>query len=994
MKVNKVSQINLVNVSNEYIKECSENNLKFLAKELAQNYCSISLPIKKMSQPFDDKILNVSKFTEHYSRNYRRLISKEINDGKITSEQQTSEIFEGYELTRELHNLKANNEDYFHKRTVVIIGAGATHNAFKSIPLGGQAVKKLFKSIELLKIDKTKKITFLDVFDLAVNEEDFDKTNKGVRELIDENDFLTEIVKRIKEERYKLRLYEENDSTKKYPVFEESLRLASEFITDDTLRKRIKELFKAKHGPTLFYNIIAHMLKHRIIDVVINFNFDELLDQCIEDHIGQGNYQTVINARDCEKLKNILKGDRIKEHERLMYPVYIKPHGTMSDKDSLRFTKNHYYEIPSEVLQLMDDLISSRLQNNKEGSREKNHEEPRKSINFISVGYEMESLEFNEILKNASLPKKSNFFWFFHHNEKEDKKNPDKPKFFARDQIDKYVRTFHEIFNNNEFYSKEEINENNIELFFIGHEFEIGKTNPLISSDNSPSLGKVFYGLFDEFSDFFNSPFKPVSLKKHLIEEALIGNTQFWKNACTSNEKVEGAYPQTYFESSQYFADRLVLESIMVTLKTLGKVDPYRFLLMNLGKYYEQYFNIKIKEEEKEKKDPKKRRKPIRLSEFLSIFPISDKYRKEGKKKVEEFRPFMVTEIDKEKHKDILEHFLGINSGKSKITKYVSKHFASNLNEIYKAEENRTILKSYLKSIFQSNLSNIKSKYLRTGYYMFDKFSSSDLLPTNLSIQYYYYKKLTEKFKSGKKRGQYKVNTLYLVAERGYYLKKFIEYCDVEERKDLVIYLIVANNHIFDSGGSKKWKWHNIESDESSVEDCEVLCKRKKGSKMFQDSGEEEEVSLEGRIRQKLFEDFKPKNQDDCKVGNPQYDKYLKNLNNKNLNILFLDTYGHNHHMTVFANIKVSEKDGQKTFELSKTRGHNLGIYYYQPGLSYEVNPIKVELYKNIDYLISKFCQYHTRASSYSDSQSEQLSLEYDYHNKEMSEKILDSKSN
>ena len=41
-----------------------------------------------------------------------------------------------------------------------------------------------------------------------------------------------------------------------------------------------------RYYPGLAYEILAHLMKHGFIDAIINFNFDEVLDQAIEDELG------------------------------------------------------------------------------------------------------------------------------------------------------------------------------------------------------------------------------------------------------------------------------------------------------------------------------------------------------------------------------------------------------------------------------------------------------------------------------------------------------------------------------------------------------------------------------------------------------------------------------------------------------------------------------------------------------------------------------------
>ena len=67
--------------------------------------------------------------------------------------------------------------------------------------------------------------------------------------------------------------------------FETKLLALSKF-DPITLVDELHKIFNRRYCPTITYEIISHLLKHRFVDAVINFNFDELLDQSIEDEIG------------------------------------------------------------------------------------------------------------------------------------------------------------------------------------------------------------------------------------------------------------------------------------------------------------------------------------------------------------------------------------------------------------------------------------------------------------------------------------------------------------------------------------------------------------------------------------------------------------------------------------------------------------------------------------------------------------------------------------
>jgi hypothetical protein len=108
------------------------------------------------------------------------------------------------------------------------------------------------------------------------------------------------------------------------------------------VRTAIAELYNIRHPTVQAYELIAHLLKHRFLDAVISMNFDELLDQSLEDELGVGEYQRIVSDRDCINIQT--------DPEKPDYiPLFIKLHGTASEPESLRFTRESYYDSPVGV---------------------------------------------------------------------------------------------------------------------------------------------------------------------------------------------------------------------------------------------------------------------------------------------------------------------------------------------------------------------------------------------------------------------------------------------------------------------------------------------------------------------------------------------------------------------------------------------------------------------------------------------------------------------
>jgi hypothetical protein len=108
------------------------------------------------------------------------------------------------------------------------------------------------------------------------------------------------------------------------------------------VRAAISDLYQVRHPTVLAYELLAHLLKHRFLDAIISMNFDELLDQSLDDELGIGEYERIVSDRDCVNVNSdVFSPDYM--------PLYIKLHGTASEPESLRFTRESYYDSPVQV---------------------------------------------------------------------------------------------------------------------------------------------------------------------------------------------------------------------------------------------------------------------------------------------------------------------------------------------------------------------------------------------------------------------------------------------------------------------------------------------------------------------------------------------------------------------------------------------------------------------------------------------------------------------
>jgi hypothetical protein len=161
--------------------------------------------------------------------------------------------------------------------------------------------------------------------------------------------------------------------------------LAFSLHSGHKLRDELQKIYSHKHPPILCYEILAHLLNHRFLDAIINFNFDELLDKSIEDELGEGEYYKIISDGDCPEL--LLDEDLFKRYNyKCDLPVYIKPHGTASHKSTLRFTRDDYFGLPNDIRRVLSNLLIS----------------PERPLTIVSIGFSMQSFEFNHIINEIA----------------------------------------------------------------------------------------------------------------------------------------------------------------------------------------------------------------------------------------------------------------------------------------------------------------------------------------------------------------------------------------------------------------------------------------------------------------------------------------------------------------------------------------------------------------------------------------------------------------
>ena len=177
----------------------------------------------------------------------------------------------------------------------------------------------------------------------------------------------------------------------------EAVLLALSKFDQKTVLSQLNAIFNHRYYPSLTYELLAHLLKHRFIDAIVNFNFDELLDQALDDELGHYGYYRVISDGDCPENLGSWKDKKDLSKDRFKFPLYVKPHGTASHKSTMRFTRSSYSLLPADLVRLLKSLFTG-------------------PVDIIVVGHAMQSVEFNDILAHSNGAKR---FYAFGHTEPE-----------------------------------------------------------------------------------------------------------------------------------------------------------------------------------------------------------------------------------------------------------------------------------------------------------------------------------------------------------------------------------------------------------------------------------------------------------------------------------------------------------------------------------------------------------------------------------------------
>lgn len=589
-------------------------------------------------------------------------------------------------------------------RTIFVIGAGASTNACSNVfPPGQKAIDLIEKYFER------------------------EKWPEGIKQKADKVETLINL-----------------PSMEEMRDFETRLFSLSHFFNKADVQHAIEQIYNHRTFPNLFYETLAHLLKNRFIDGIINFNFDELLDQAVEEEVGMGQLHKILSDGDCLDYTDMLVEDRLK------VPFYIKPHGTITHKSSLLFTKEHYINIPSDIERLLEEILSGQPLNGGKVSKQ------FRQLNIITAGFHMESIEFNKVLRRSVKKLVANkihvkiIYLSFSGREKDLKKVEKKIQKFCGKNV-----TIHTA---------------SLENFEVSN----NRITGLASYLEGRYLDHFGLNLIDEIRDKFKEEYVPRDITRHVglisffqkqianVNNSYHYNDFFFEKKHT-NDGFHERKKQMFFESKEYYLERTIFEIINVVLKNNGYIQPKESLkgVNRVG----LYFNLYIKKHRKNYADNGSQLSMESISTELSFYDILDALCLKsflGEDNKEIFQGSFGKNPKKRDFENVLKKWIvdvqGLDVIKLPNEKYVKHEHLGNLKALcldclwkFKLSyENIYLYKKTNKKdtreagpnagdgLIKSESINLYPNYNDVQLNIISKIDSKNIVPTNLSLQYRY----------------------------------------------------------------------------------------------------------------------------------------------------------------------------------------------------------------------------------------------------------------
>lgn len=321
--------------------------------------------------------------------------------------------------------------------------------------------------------------------------------------------------------------------------FETALAALVGEFGDARIRAELVRMYGERHHPHLGFEIIAHLFKHRFIDVIINFNFDELLDEAIEGEMGTAEYHHVLFEGQCQGLAPLLVDRRLK------IPLYIKPNGTVSHPSSMRFTREPHAQLPEPMHNLLAQIIGGHWENEPRAQARPNYQPY--GVNLITIGFSMESVPLLKILQEVSRERKHSGITLFHLNQ-----GRGLDALRAAAETRGWSRVTEEFIDVDRRSDADE-----------------GKDAEKEREAGKGGLAETLRALWNAVGERFHKPFRPRGIARHEIVHNL-----FFAGGPdgTAGTRVPGAGPDGN-RNLYYFQARLYAEVAMALARGNGQID-------------------------------------------------------------------------------------------------------------------------------------------------------------------------------------------------------------------------------------------------------------------------------------------------------------------------------------------------------------------------------------------------------------------------------------
>jgi hypothetical protein len=625
---------------------------KTLYTDLARNYFDASCRSQKSISKGE---IGVSIDYSHYlTRVYRKPVLGEIENSPIS-------------------------------RNVIIVGAGASNASYSALPNGTDAVNKIKKLLGASIYEEksySKRLAqqkqFLKNRVKQANNEKLKSRTTEALDLIEITETHYDFhLEKFKQERHQTEIQFPHESDLD---FESTLALLAGFYSIKEIRNKLQNIFDRKFFPSLTYEIIAHLLKHRFIDAVINFNFDELLDQSIDEELGTTEYKKILSDGDCKDFNDLIVDGRLKQ------PIYIKPHGTASHKSTLRFTKSDYLGIPRDI----EDFIT-RLLIGDTGSNSFQLEKIKR-VNLIFLGFGMESVEFNTILSDVSKNRKLEFHAYFYNRSESSKK-----------KFDSVVSNSKNKMPNNVYSKTISAKRQNLEIKIEDLWKRTFKTFNGEFKPRDIARNKLICNLFKTIreADLEEIDLKLMKTKKNGVDRYL------W----------------------MYSLTRVYVELIISIFLNKGKINIVQLVNGKPGIYYEEYYRC-FKEWKNKSIEKRKDDFPLSIYDMVTGLGLvrNDFFDRQYYR--------INTAYGEKITFDLILEKLNLESIK-KALEFESKRLRIKLPARYIALLERLTnieeLKSELSTIFDISPYDIRAKFSERWYHLFDQHYADDIIHTRLA---------------------------------------------------------------------------------------------------------------------------------------------------------------------------------------------------------------------------------------------------------------------